>query len=56
MSEDIDNTIKTEQGWTEEDQVHCTNCGNDTFKVFMRSVIDYADLICAKCGAENNYQ
>lgn len=30
----------------------CTYCGNDSFKVFIRIIIDDAVLFCAKCGKE----
>ena len=33
----------------EEKQV-CTNCGNDTFRVYLKIIIDDARLYCAKCG------
>ena len=33
----------------EEDKVIC-KCGNDTFKVYIKVIIDDAELVCAKCG------
>ena len=33
----------------EEKQV-CQNCGNDTFRVYIKIIIDDARLYCAKCG------
>ena len=34
---------------TNEKQI-CKNCGNDTFRVYIRIIIDDARLYCAKCG------
>ena len=34
---------------TEEKQV-CEKCGNDTFRVYIKIIIDDARLYCAKCG------
>lgn len=28
----------------------CQNCGNDTFHVYIKAIIDDARLYCAKCG------
>ena len=28
----------------------CQNCGNDTFRVYIKTFIDDARLYCAKCG------
>jgi ribosomal protein S27AE len=33
----------------EEKQV-CEKCGNDTFRVYIKIIIDDARLYCAKCG------
>ena len=34
---------------SEEKQV-CEKCGNDTFRVYIKVIIDDARLYCAKCG------
>ncbi len=28
----------------------CRNCGNDTFRVYIKIIIDDARLYCTKCG------
>jgi len=28
----------------------CSNCGNETFRVYIKTIIDDARLYCAKCG------
>ena len=28
----------------------CQKCGNDTFRVYIKTIIDDARLYCAKCG------
>ncbi len=33
-----------------EDKQVCKKCGNDTFKVYIKLIIDDARLYCAKCG------
>jgi len=33
----------------DEKQV-CKNCGNDSFRVYIKIIIDDARLYCAKCG------
>ena len=33
----------------EEKQV-CQKCGNDTFRAYIKIIIDDARLYCAKCG------
>jgi ribosomal protein S27AE len=40
-------TEKTEPA--EEKQV-CQKCGNDSFRVYIKIIIDDARLYCAKCG------
>lgn len=36
----------------DKDKVICDHCGNDTFKVYIRIIIDDARLFCSKCGKE----
>jgi len=33
-----------------QEKVICKKCGNDTFRVYITTVIDDARLYCAKCG------
>lgn len=33
-----------------EEKVICDKCGNDTFRVYVKIIIDDARLYCAKCG------
>lgn len=33
-----------------EEKEICTKCGNDTFRVYIKVIIDDARLYCAKCG------
>ncbi len=33
-----------------EEKIVCEKCGNDTFRVYCRIIIDEARLFCAKCG------
>jgi ribosomal protein S27AE len=33
----------------------CKKCGNDTFRVYIKIIIDDARLYCAKCGALNRF-
>jgi ribosomal protein S27AE len=40
---------KEEDEPKEEKQV-CQKCGNDTFRVYIKIIIDDARLYCAKCG------
>ena len=28
----------------------CEKCGNDTFRIYIKIIIDDAHLYCAKCG------
>ena len=41
--------LKEEDEPKEEKQV-CQKCGNDTFRVYIKIIIDDARLYCAKCG------
>jgi len=40
---------KEEDEPVEEKQV-CPKCGNDTFRVYIRIIIDDARLYCSQCG------
>jgi hypothetical protein len=40
---------KEEDEPSEEKQV-CNRCGNDTFRVYIRIIIDDARLYCTQCG------
>jgi len=33
-----------------EEKEICKKCGNDTFRVYIKVIIDDARLYCAKCG------
>jgi len=33
-----------------EEKCVCKNCGNDTFRVYIKVFIDDAGLYCSKCG------
>ena len=33
-----------------EAKVFCKKCGNDTFHVYIKVIIDDAQLYCANCG------
>lgn len=33
------------------EKVVCDKCGNDTFRVYIKVIIDDARIYCAKCGA-----
>jgi len=33
-----------------EEKVKCRICGNDTFRVYMKVIIDDARLYCSQCG------
>ncbi len=39
---------------SESDKCVCEYCGNDTFKVYIKVIIDDAELICSKCNKPNN--
>jgi len=43
------NTPEEKDEPAEEKQV-CKKCGNDTFRVYIKIIIDDARLYCAKCG------
>ena len=36
-----------------EEKMVCDKCGNDTFRVYIKIIIDDARLYCAKCGEFN---
>ena len=42
-------TLNEKNEPAEEKQV-CQKCGNDTFKVYIKIIIDDTRLYCAKCG------
>ena len=44
------NDATTEKNETSEEKQVCQKCGNDTFRVYIKIVIDDARLYCAKCG------
>ena len=33
-----------------DEKQQCQSCGNDTFRVYIKIIIDDARLYCAKCG------
>jgi len=33
-----------------EEKLVCINCGNDTFRVYIKIIIDDARIYCSKCG------
>jgi len=33
-----------------EEKIICKKCGNDTFHIYVKVIIDDARLYCAKCG------
>jgi len=33
-----------------EEKEICNNCGNDTFRIYIKVIIDDARLYCANCG------
>lgn len=35
-----------------EEKVVCKTCGNDTFKIYITTIIDDARLYCTKCGKD----
>jgi len=39
-----------EQNEPAEEKQVCPKCGNDTFRVYIRIIIDDARLYCANCG------
>ena len=41
---------KTEKDEPSEEKLICTKCDNDTYKVYIKIIIDDARLYCAKCG------
>jgi hypothetical protein len=40
----------TEETETAEEKQVCRKCGNDSFRVYVKIIIDDARLYCAKCG------
>ena len=40
----------TEKDEQPEDKQVCNKCGNDSFRVYIKIIIDDARLYCAKCG------
>lgn len=51
------NKVITQLGHEEKNEnpkekIVCNNCGNDTFKVYITTVIDDARLYCTKCGKD----
>lgn len=49
--DDFDFVEKEEDEPVKEKQV-CQKCGNDTFRVYIKIIIDDARLYCAKCGEQ----
>ncbi|MBI4647514.1 MAG: hypothetical protein HY738_13225 [Bacteroidia bacterium] len=42
--------LKKLQYHTAEHRIICEKCGNDSFRVYIKIIIDDAEIICAKCG------
>jgi ribosomal protein L37E len=43
---------KQEKDENPEEKVVCKTCGNDTFRVYITTIIDDARLYCTKCGKD----
>jgi ribosomal protein S27AE len=39
-----------EQKENQDEKQICSKCGNDSFRVYIRIIIDDARLYCSKCG------
>jgi ribosomal protein S27AE len=39
-----------EKNEPEEEKQVCSKCGNDSFRVYIRIIIDDARIYCSKCG------
>lgn len=44
--------IEMEKAEEKEDKTICSNCKNDSFRVYISVIIDDARLYCSKCGEE----
>jgi hypothetical protein len=50
----MDFELPDEQLEPAEEKLVCRNCGNDTFRIYIKIIIDDARMYCAECG-EFNY-
>lgn len=41
-----------EKGESPKEKMVCNTCGNDTFRVYITTIIDDARLYCTKCGKD----
>jgi transcription initiation factor TFIIIB Brf1 subunit/transcription initiation factor TFIIB len=46
----MDWELPNEQHEPAEEKQVCRNCGNDTFRLYIKIIIDDARMYCAKCG------
>ena len=48
--EDYDNFVEKEEDEPAKEKQICRKCGNDSFRVYIKIIIDDARLYCSKCG------
>jgi uncharacterized Zn finger protein len=46
----MDFEFPNEQQEPAEEKQVCRNCGNDTFRLYIKIIIDDARMYCAECG------
>lgn len=46
----MDWDILNEENEPIEEKMICEKCGNDTFRVYIKIIVDDARMYCAKCG------